>query len=332
MATATLSRTTSEPSPRRLEGDLVDGETQLVEPPDAGPDRVPVGGGQLGLHVELVPDRGVARADRLGRLDRVVGGALATLHRPEVGQAEGDVLDEDVEVVFALAVRQRRVDLARLRVDEERLDLVAVATEQRVRQRAVAPEHAGPMEVDEQPRHRVEQPIAIRPRPSGNRMSRRRYWIENSRYSVTRMAVSRSGAPASPTGVTAGSAFVRRWRSTANSVVGDPERLFLERVGPPAARQEPDEVARRSDGQLAEAHPGERPVLVRVPLGQRQLPGQVQQFRRSGAQAEAREAGWRRGGGRGRARSRGAVPRGVRVARRAPLAGRVRLGQSFLRR
>ena len=150
--------------PGRLERDLVDREAELVEPADAGADRVPVVGGQLGLEVELVPDRRVASANGLGRLDRIVGGALATLHRPEVGQTERDVLDEDVEVVFALAVRQRRVDLARLGVDEEGLDLVAVTTEERVGERAIAPEHAGSVEVHEQPRHRVEQPVAVRPR------------------------------------------------------------------------------------------------------------------------------------------------------------------------
>ena len=148
----------------RLERDLVDREAQLVEPADPGADRVSVVGGQLGLQVELVPDRRVAGANGLGGLDRVVRGALATLHRPKVRQAERDVLDEDVEVVFPLPVRQRRVDLARLGVDEEGLDLVAVTTEERVGERAIAPEHAGSMEVHQEPRHRVEQPVAVRPR------------------------------------------------------------------------------------------------------------------------------------------------------------------------
>ena len=55
------------------------------------------------------------------------------------------------------------MDLAGLGVDEEGLDLVAVAPEQGVGERAVAPEDAGPVEVDEQPGHRVEQPVAVRP-------------------------------------------------------------------------------------------------------------------------------------------------------------------------
>ena len=56
------------------------------------------------------------------------------------------------------------VDLAGLGIDEERLDLVAVAAEQGIGQRAVAPEDTGAMEVDEQPGHRVEQPAAVRAR------------------------------------------------------------------------------------------------------------------------------------------------------------------------
>ena len=97
------------------------------------------------------------------------------------------------------------MDLARLGVDEERLDLVAVAAEERVRERAVAPVHAGPMEIDEQPRHGVEEPVAIWARAQRERSSRRRYWIEYARYSVARMAASRSGEMARPTAFTAGS-------------------------------------------------------------------------------------------------------------------------------
>ena len=165
LVTATRRRT--EPAIRtgRLELDLVDREPEVVEPPDAGPDGVPIVRGELGHEMELVPDRFVPRADRLGGLDRIVEGVLATLQHAEVGQPECDVLDEDIEVVATLAVGQARVDLAGLGIDEERLDLVAVAAEQRVRERAVAPEHARPMEVDEQPRHRVEQPVPIRPGP-----------------------------------------------------------------------------------------------------------------------------------------------------------------------
>ena len=113
----------------------------------------------------VVPDLLVAVADVLGGVDRVVVGVRRALHRRQVGQPEGDVLDEDLEVVRPLAVRQRREDLARLGVDEVGLDPVAVPPEQGVRERAVAPEHAAPVEVDEQEGHRVEEPPAVRAGP-----------------------------------------------------------------------------------------------------------------------------------------------------------------------
>jgi len=92
----------------------------------------------------------------------VVLGTVATLHRTQIGQAKGHVLFKDIEVVVALAMRQPGVDLARLGIHEEGLDPVAVAAEQGVGQRAVAPEHARSMEVHEQPRHGIQQPVTIR--------------------------------------------------------------------------------------------------------------------------------------------------------------------------
>ena len=88
----------------------------------------------------------------------VVGPAL---EGGQVGEAEGDVLDEDVQVVGALPVRERRVDLARLGVDEVGRERVAVAPEERVGQRAVAPVDAGPVEVDEEPGHGIEEAVAV---------------------------------------------------------------------------------------------------------------------------------------------------------------------------
>jgi hypothetical protein len=74
---------------------------------------------------------------------------LPQLHR-DVDQVAGDVLDQDVQVVGALAVAQGGVDLAGLGVDQERLEELAVPLEQGVGQRAVAPEHAFAVQVDEQ--------------------------------------------------------------------------------------------------------------------------------------------------------------------------------------
>ena len=114
--------------------------------------------GSAGSSVELVPDRAVRVAD--------ASAATTASSSPRGGPGGGDVgepvahvLDEDLEVVGALPVGQGRVDLARLGVDEERLDPIAVTPEQGVGERAVAPEHAAAMQVDEQPGHGVEQAV-----------------------------------------------------------------------------------------------------------------------------------------------------------------------------
>ena len=86
-------------------------------------------------------------------LDGVLEGVLPLLHDAEIGEPEADVLDEDVEVVRTLPVGEGRVDLARLGIDEVSLDPVAIAAEERVRERAIAPVDAGPVEVHEQGRH-----------------------------------------------------------------------------------------------------------------------------------------------------------------------------------
>ena len=85
------------------------------------------------LVVELGPHGAVAHPDRLRGVDRAVDVLRAALVDREVREAEGDVLDQDVEVEAALAVRQGRVHLTRLGVHEVGLDPVAVAPEQRVR-------------------------------------------------------------------------------------------------------------------------------------------------------------------------------------------------------
>ena len=163
MVTATRSRSRPARSPG-LELDLVDREAEVVQPADPGRDREPVVGAELDLGVELVPEVAVP----VRTLSAAPIASSMSSGRPvdgEVGQPEGDVLDEDLEVVRALAVGQARMDLARLGVDEIGLDLVAVTPEEGVRQRAVAPVDAAPMEVDEERRHRVEEPVAVDDRP-----------------------------------------------------------------------------------------------------------------------------------------------------------------------
>ena len=289
LATATRRRTASPPR-GRLEADLVDREAEIVEPPDPGPDRVPVVGRELRLEVELVPQRACSAS----RTDSAASTAsskasVAALHRAEVGQPEADVLDEDVEVVGALPVRQRGMDLARLGVDEIGLDLVAVAAEQRVRERAVAPEHARPVEVDEQRRHRVEQPVAIRARaPAGSASA-------GAGTGSSRPGIRSSRMAASPVG-RIGQADRGDRRQPRR--LEPAEHVELRRgdlaAAPPSGRrscpssdEEPDEVARRADRQVAEVE------RLRRPLGERASPtaGRAAGRRPRAAEASAARPG-----------------------------------------
>ena len=78
----------------------------------------------------------------------------------QVRQVAGDVLDGDRQVELPLPVRQGRVALAGLHVDDVRDQRTRVAAEQRVRQRAVAPVEPGEVQSHQQPGQRVEQPLA----------------------------------------------------------------------------------------------------------------------------------------------------------------------------
>ena len=195
-------------------------------------DRVPVVGAELGLGVELVPERGGSGSARSRRHRSPRPCRRAVAARGEVGQPEGDVLDEDLEVVGALPVGQARVDLARLGVDEIGLDPVAVTPEQRVRERAVAPVDAAPMEVDEERRHRVEQPVAVDGPARAAAASGGGGTGASGRGRRSAGSPSdRSGASARPTGGRRPAArALSSWRRTSYSVRRELERQLLERV------------------------------------------------------------------------------------------------------
>ena len=145
------------------------------------------------------------------------------------------------------------MDLARLGVDEIGLDLVAVPAEQGVRQRAVAPEHARAMEVDQQRRHRIEQSVAIRAGPEREAHQQaavldrvgqvfgRRGWPSRRRTRSAR-----------PTAVTAGSPRALEPPQHVELRRGDLARLLLQGVRPPVEDEEPHEVTRRADRQVTE--------------------------------------------------------------------------------
>ena len=74
--------------------DLVDRETELVEPADRARTAWRSSGRRSGSG-QLLPQHGVAAANGLGRLDRIVAGPRPALHQCQVGKTERDVLDED---------------------------------------------------------------------------------------------------------------------------------------------------------------------------------------------------------------------------------------------
>ena len=138
---------------------LGDVEPELVKPLDAlldPPQLVELellGGGQL------LPQRRVAILDVRRHRPRVDILDEATTDL-QVEQAAGHVLGGDLEVHLALAIGERRVPLRRLDVDDERRQRTGVAAEQRVRQRAVAPEEPGQVKAYEQPDEGVEEALA----------------------------------------------------------------------------------------------------------------------------------------------------------------------------
>ena len=83
------------------------------------------------------------------------------VHDGQVGQVAGHVLDGDLQVCLALAVGELLVDLARLGVHEVGLQALPVAHQQRVGERAVAPEEARAVELHEQAGHGVQQLVAV---------------------------------------------------------------------------------------------------------------------------------------------------------------------------
>jgi hypothetical protein len=252
--------------------------------------------------VELDPDGLVPRPNGFGGGNPRFDVVWPSLEGGEVSQAEGDVLHEDVEVEPALSIRQRRVDLAGLRVHEVGLDPVSIASEQRVGQRAVAPVDAAAMEVDEEQRHGVQQSLAIAgahgPEPHQQAPVLHRV-AQVLRHQDGIAPVRALGEAHGADGREAGVLEVAQDLVLAFRNAG---RQLLQRIDGAAPHQESDEVPRRAHGQLADG------VVARVPPGERLLPRQLEQCGDLVAQSES---GKRHVRGRGRGSG---VGRLIRVA------------------
>ncbi len=153
-----------------LDRELLDVETEIVEPLDALVDAPALRRRELFGAGQLLPERAVLLHDAVADLDRVdvFVEAAAGL---QVEQLAGDVDTRDLEVVLALAVREPVVELAGLGVDEVGRERAGVASEQRVGERHVTPEESDDVQAHEQHGERVDQ-AGRGIRPQGLRVQR----------------------------------------------------------------------------------------------------------------------------------------------------------------
>src|SRR6185437_5106330 len=131
----------------------LDVEPELVQPAQARLEPAALADSEYLLACELVPELVVTRAHRCGELERIVHDVVAEL-RGEIVELACEVLLGDVEIVLALALGEPIVQLTGLCVDEVRRQAPGVATEERVRERAVAPEESGEVQAYKQLRER----------------------------------------------------------------------------------------------------------------------------------------------------------------------------------
>ena len=140
----------------RVERDLLDVEPELVEAVQPLVQPVALVGPERLVARQLVPERRVPGDDLLSGL---VG--IDVRRQPDLGvdveQLADDILLRDLEIVGPLAVRERSMQLAGLRVDEVRRERAGIAPEEGIRKRAVAPEEAAQMQACKQLGKRVQQ-------------------------------------------------------------------------------------------------------------------------------------------------------------------------------
>jgi len=176
------------------------------------------------------------------------------------------------------------VGLAGLGIHEVGLDRAAVSSEERVRQRTIAPVDTGSVKVDEERRHRVQEPVAVA--VGGHRDTHEEAPVLERVAEVFR---DKDGGVLARTLRDPDRADGRqRQRFEANEhlvlVASVVDRLFLQRIGGLVDDDKPDEMARRAHRQVAQDR------LVSAPVLQRQLPRQRQERIRGDPKPQVRNS------------------------------------------
>ncbi len=151
--------------------------------------------------------------------------------------------------------------LARFRVDKVGLDLVTVPPEEGIRERAITPVQPGAMQVDEQPRHRVEQTVPICARAEGEAHQQAAV-LEGVDQEIGHE--DRGAALVDlrePNGRNGGEALVLEMSQCRELALGDIERFFLQGERRVVRLEEANEMPRGTNRDVPEA--------VVVPLGER---------------------------------------------------------------
>ena len=261
--------------PGRRQVHLVDDVAEVVELAHRPLDAVAVAEGELRHRVQRVPQRLVALGERHRLGDELVLDLGRTTEaRREVDHPGRHVLDEDLQVLRALPVGERRVHLAGLGVDEPGGVELAVAGEQRVGERAVAPVDAVAVQLDEQADHGVEEARAVRgpvrgqPRDEAPVLPRPHEVAGQQDRDVV------VGLGDEPGRAHRREALDLEVAQHVELVARDARRQLLERPERPVDLDEPHEVAARSDGELAQRHRGGVPLAeAGAPTAGRAAPG-----------------------------------------------------------
>ena len=261
--------------------DLLDVEAELVQPVETLLDPVALVGSDQLLVGQLVPERLVAALQLDRRLDRVEVLGQADLG-VDVEELADHVLGRDRQVVQSLAGRELRLQLAGLRVDEIGGERARVTPEERVRERAVAPEEAGEMQADEQLGERADERRAqARDRAAGEQRSvgKREVQMPGDQDRVEVGPAVRDDAHHLDHG------HRLRRQVTQQPVLAPRQRLgqLLERVDRVVVAREPDHVAADAAEELHE------PLVI--PVLERLLPREVEEVGMPGPSDELQARG-----------------------------------------